>query len=279
MSNTTLQKCEQRAYGGILLGTAVLLIGLGLAFIASYDEELRSVIPSGIALFCGPALFLWGCHSLVKRKGYHPAWTLVAIVPLIGLIVLLYLPDKHSTRAALNEKGPKRSLNDAIREGLILVCAAGLPILMIVLIGVPYYWAFLRSWCDGHAQTDLSALQKAYNRYRNDPRNVRREPPHDLKNLLGPYYGWQGTSRRCRVRIKYDPITGQVAVLALKGARPSTRDSRYVFSGNLASGKEKPVIRTSDISGSEWVAYPLAGTGQDESCFDDRGNLVAGCRH
>jgi hypothetical protein len=55
----------------------------------------------------GMGLFLWGCCSYTKGKGYHPALGLLgllicspAVTPMglvnsISILVLIFLPDKH----------------------------------------------------------------------------------------------------------------------------------------------------------------------------------------
>jgi hypothetical protein len=48
-----------------------------------------------LVTLAGLGLFLWGCFSYAKGKGYHPALGLLGLLSCIGLLVLVVLPDKY----------------------------------------------------------------------------------------------------------------------------------------------------------------------------------------
>lgn len=43
----------------------------------------------------GLALFAWGCMSYMRGKGHHPAWGILGVFSLIGLVILFFFPDRH----------------------------------------------------------------------------------------------------------------------------------------------------------------------------------------
>lgn len=48
-----------------------------------------------VFVLVGTALFLWGCGSYAKGKGYTGFLGILGFLHLIGLIMLVMLPDKH----------------------------------------------------------------------------------------------------------------------------------------------------------------------------------------
>jgi hypothetical protein len=49
----------------------------------------------------GLAFWLWGCFNVAKGKGYHPAYALLTLIPLIGFFILLFLRDKNKASRTL----------------------------------------------------------------------------------------------------------------------------------------------------------------------------------
>jgi hypothetical protein len=43
----------------------------------------------------GAALFLWGCSQYARGKGYSPYWGALGLLYILGLLVLVFMPDKH----------------------------------------------------------------------------------------------------------------------------------------------------------------------------------------
>ncbi len=46
-------------------------------------------------LSVGLGLFAWGAMSLAQAKGYSRWWGLLALVTIVGMLVLVLLPDCH----------------------------------------------------------------------------------------------------------------------------------------------------------------------------------------
>ncbi len=83
----------------ILTSLFVYLLGMGLIsaiFLPNAPDLayfLRVVLQ--IAYF---TIFTWGCVELTKTKGYHPIWGALGILQLIGLLILIVLPNKNKVR-------------------------------------------------------------------------------------------------------------------------------------------------------------------------------------
>jgi hypothetical protein len=60
---------QSSAFGGPVFGCAVLLTGIGL--------------------------YLWGCGQYAQGKGYSPYWGALGLLYLLGLVVLVLMPDRH----------------------------------------------------------------------------------------------------------------------------------------------------------------------------------------
>jgi hypothetical protein len=74
-------------------------VGLGMGLqIASraLTPQGGGLAPLAIVLVVGGIiLFIWGCMSYAKGKGYNGAWGLLGLLSIIGLIILVLMPDKH----------------------------------------------------------------------------------------------------------------------------------------------------------------------------------------
>jgi len=255
---------------------AALGIGLGIALniLAAIPAQFGDMYAAfGIILgVTGFGLYLWGLYCLVKKKGYHGAYTLVGLIPcFIGLVIMLLVPDKQSDAAPTS--GWLIALI-IVGVGMVLVAVMGI----ILAIAIPYYISFKRAACDQTARQEIVRLQDAYDKYRNEPNNKTHEPPQDLSHLVGPYYGWQGTSDKCDVRIHYDRNGQTVAALSLKGAHPRGSTSRYVYKKNLETGQERAaeVVPTPDET--RFLSYPGTASRRDRSCFTNDGQLLDECR-
>jgi hypothetical protein len=54
----------------------------------------------GYAIFLlGVPLFLWGCGQYARGKGYSPYWGALGLLYILGLLVLVFMPDKHKEAA------------------------------------------------------------------------------------------------------------------------------------------------------------------------------------
>jgi hypothetical protein len=85
---------KKKAVIGIPLGLLLFFAGLFLPF---QDFFPRSLIPLMlVALLSGIVIYIWGCLSLAKAKGYSTAIVLTVVLGvLFPAVVLLALPDKN----------------------------------------------------------------------------------------------------------------------------------------------------------------------------------------
>ena len=75
-------------------------IGIGLAMQIMANVLLDradqiSIIAGIVFALAGTVVFIWGCISYARGKGYHPALGLLGLMYLLGLLILVLLRDKH----------------------------------------------------------------------------------------------------------------------------------------------------------------------------------------
>ena len=173
-----------------------MLLGLVGAGLSQTSDAAKAV---GLLInLIGFGLYFWGFYCLVKRKGYHWAWTFLCILSGIGLLIIVFMKD--------NYKLPRSRYMTAIIVVVIIIPVVIAVLGIILAISIPYYIWYTRTACDNVARQELIRLQAAYDKYRNDPNNRTKEPPGDLRLLIGPYYGWTGTDEKCEVRVKYRSV-------------------------------------------------------------------------
>jgi uncharacterized protein len=136
--------------------------------------------------------------------------------------------------------------------------------------------------CEEQAANDLMSLAKAFERLRNELvehkcdadakiAELLKAPDIDLVGLMvGPYYGWMGTSHKCGVRVR--AIDGELRACATKG-RPSKDNSthRTIYRVPLPPSSGSPVETQGACEGR-----PYGGPEGDcysKSILDDRCGL------
>jgi prepilin-type N-terminal cleavage/methylation domain-containing protein len=139
-------------------------------------------------------------------------------------------------------------------ELMVVVAIIGI----ILAIAVPYYISYKRTACDRAANGDISKLGAAIERYGNELVDLNCSMDITIGNisfLVGPYYGWGGTNRKCDVRVRTEPSSGtpqEAWGCALKGSHPEGTDTRYIYRVTLFGGTDMPATRgtcTGDIFG------------------------------
>ena len=83
-------------------------IGLGIALIVVFRVLPKGTFPPAVASFigiAGSALYLWGCISYAIGKGQSPLWGFIALIPFLGLLILVALPDDESAGASPMRRG------------------------------------------------------------------------------------------------------------------------------------------------------------------------------
>lgn len=75
-------------------------VGFGWIAIALSGYVFRSTAFGGpvvgfVVLLTGIGLFLWGCGQYAQGKGYSRYWGALGLLYLLGLLVLVFMPDRH----------------------------------------------------------------------------------------------------------------------------------------------------------------------------------------
>ncbi len=130
-------------------------------------------------------------------------------------------------------------------ELMVVVAIIGI----ILAIAVPYYVSYKRTACDRAATGDISKLGASLERFGNELVDLNcpdlgvAAEDIQLSFLVGPYYGWGGTNRKCDVRVRRSGEN--VHACATKGSHPDgdNADFRYVYRVILGGGTDLPVIR------------------------------------
>ncbi len=132
-------------------------------------------------------------------------------------------------------------------ELMVVVAIIG----VILAIAIPYFIAYKRTACDRAASANINEAGACLERFRNELVDLNCSDfdlkPPNISLLVGPYYGWGGSNRKCQVRIQADPgnpIT-EVWGCALNGSRPAGPDTRYLYRTRISGGTDLPVSVTS----------------------------------
>ena len=94
-----LQVYKKRTNIGVGLGLLLQLVG-NVCLGPEGAEPSVNLSIVGMALgLAGFVLFIWGCLSYSKGKGYHPGWGFLGLLSFFGLIILVLMPDRHKKNA------------------------------------------------------------------------------------------------------------------------------------------------------------------------------------
>ena len=74
--------------------------GVGLVAVALGNYVVRTGSFGGpvvglILWLIGVPLFLWGCGQYARGKGYSPYWGALGLLYILGLLVLVLMPDRN----------------------------------------------------------------------------------------------------------------------------------------------------------------------------------------
>jgi hypothetical protein len=77
------------------IGVGVGWIVIALSGYVSSTDAFGGPIVGYVVLLTGLALFLWGCGQYAQGKGYSRYWGALGLLYLLGLLVLVFMPDRH----------------------------------------------------------------------------------------------------------------------------------------------------------------------------------------
>ena len=87
-----IQEYKNKTNIGVGLGILGHIAG---SILTRQSDNPLILILGLLFLIAGLVLFIWGCWNYAKGKGYHGAWGLLGLLSCIGLIILVFFPDKH----------------------------------------------------------------------------------------------------------------------------------------------------------------------------------------
>ncbi len=127
------------------------------------------------------------------------------------------------------------------------------------------YQEYRRHACDRSAAADAAKLSVALERLHNElaESNCSSEWKFEEKQLtflLGPYYGWRGTTVKCKVKLKV--LENEYRLCAVKGTRHgSTGEDRMIYRYSFPEAEELP--------GTVGPCYGTVYGGSGALCFTE----------
>lgn len=73
-------------------------VGLLLSFIANFGMPDTGL--GFLVALVGTGFFIWGCSEYARAKGYSPWWGALGFLSILGLIALVFFPDRHKHATA-----------------------------------------------------------------------------------------------------------------------------------------------------------------------------------
>lgn len=87
---------ENKKKTNLGVGAGIILQVLGRVLITVGDAA--GILGLLLALI-GAVLFIWGCMNYAVGKGHSKWLGLLGLLSCIGLVILLFLPDRHKNEA------------------------------------------------------------------------------------------------------------------------------------------------------------------------------------
>jgi uncharacterized membrane protein len=75
---------------GVLVGLVLLIAGR-----ASMQAAAGPTVIGALLSLAGMIVFVWGCTAYIRGKGHHPAFGLLGLLSIFGLLALFFFTDKY----------------------------------------------------------------------------------------------------------------------------------------------------------------------------------------
>ncbi len=90
---------EKNFFGCVFYG---VVLNLGGGLLSACRPYPFLVVLGGIMLAVGIGLLMVGLAFYARSKGRHPAWCILGILSLLGLLIIVLLPRGDKTRHVYN---------------------------------------------------------------------------------------------------------------------------------------------------------------------------------
>jgi len=158
-------------------------------------------------------------------------------------------------------------------ELMVVIAIIGI----ILAVAIPYYVGYKRAACDRAAEADVATLNVAVERFVNELVDLGGQ--FDQANqisfitglpwAMGSYYGWGGTTAKCKVMIGFAQPGGtgtqvQVSTCSPMGSRPvAAATSHYIYTAAIGGGTAGPAtVGACDDTGIVNFTAPTFAIGQ-----------------
>jgi hypothetical protein len=242
----TLKKYQVISLATLMISIPAFFVGYFM--IRGSDPAGGSLSVPGMCLLASSfLLYIIGIYFFVKRKGRH--WVL-AILGVVGGWMGLFILTLFGNKKRIDEK-----TDYALRASAQTIAAVLFVAMIILMIDFPRFISCRRTYFDRCAARDATRLGEAIKKF-TDERAKRgctftEVHPDIIRYMVGPYYGWQGTTASCRVKVtvKGDEVRA-CSMKGLRWGRPE-ENQRYLYGVRLSDGSELPVI-TGPCSGKPY---------------------------
>jgi hypothetical protein len=84
---------EQKRNTNLGVGFGWLALSVGTTMIRS--QSSAAAVLGSIVWLLGAGLFIWGCTQYAQGKGHSGYWGAFGLLWILGLVVLVFLPDRN----------------------------------------------------------------------------------------------------------------------------------------------------------------------------------------
>jgi serpin B len=127
--------------------------------------------------------------------------------------------------------------NEKKKSRLVEIIIIGGFLAIVVIWAAFWYDGSRKASCDRSAQGDVSKMGASIERLYNEASDMNCPRPQITQKhiafLVGPYYGWGGTSRKCAVRVRVQD--NEALACSVKGTKHNWGKSRYIYRKDLTT--------------------------------------------